>query len=204
MIIAFIGVIGSGKNYQQDLLTSRGAVALDFKDALIAMCSGLVGYDIRKDYDLFKETIAGMSAPGAPIHKCMQREPARKITIDVLANYPLAMTGRRMLQRLGTDVMRAREPNYWADQWVKKARELVSSGISIACADARFINEIQAIKTLTVLPFVTCEFIFCNYKSDRYNATDPHPSESLAQKLLRSGCVDGQKLSYEEILRASY
>lgn len=59
MITAFIGVIGSGKDYQSDLLVKKGYVRLDFKDALVDMVEDIVGFKIRDHYELFKACVVG-------------------------------------------------------------------------------------------------------------------------------------------------
>jgi hypothetical protein len=201
MLTIFIGVIGSGKNYRQERLARGGAVPLDFKDTLIAMCSTLVGYDVRDNYDGFKENLLGLTAPGAPAHKCMARGPAAALTRQVLSDYPAAMTGRRLLQRLGTEVMRKRDPEYWVKEWCRAAEKLILQGRDIACADARFINEVRAAQFTAEAHKVEVKFVFCDYKSARYDAAGTHESEKLAQALLRAGCTDGQELTAQFILQ---
>lgn len=200
-IIGFIGVIGSGKNYQQDLLVKRGFIALNFKDELVAMAQDLVGFPIQDDYELFKELVVGFNRPGANLVDNYPKEKMFQINKECLEYFPKAMTGRRLLQRLGTNVMRKRDPDYWVNAWSKKAEEYLRGGYSVAVNDVRFGNEIKAIKHFNCMSFAPIEtkIIFCNYKSDRYDATSIHPSETLAQKLLSLGLKDGDEVSLHQV-----
>lgn len=195
MITAFIGVIGSGKNFQQERLVKQGFVPLDFKDALLDMASDLVGYDVRTNYEYFKYNLVGLTVPVPRDHRAMQRQPAHQVTDRIIVDYPAAMTGRMLLQRLGTEVMRKRDPDYWANAWYDEARHHVVAGKSIVVADCRFHNEVEYIKRTAALVGTKAKFIFCDYRSSRYNATTHHESERMAQELLSLGYKDGQELS---------
>lgn len=202
-IVALVGVMGSGKTHRQAELVRQGFVAVDFKDALLDMTSDLVGYDVRQSYDFFKENLVGLSAPEAIGPKFMQRPPAHAVTRDVLAGYPKAMTGRVLLQRLGTEVMRKRDPDYWVNAWRRTAEEHLVKRRNVVCADCRFPNEMEAVKRLSVslskcVPGVEfpCRFIFCDFRSARYNPGVVHESEVLAQHYLRCGYKDGDEIRY--------
>ena len=198
MITAFIGVKGSGKDHRKQQLVAAGAVGLDFKDALLDMASDLAGFDVRESYDYFKETVVGMTAPGTPLHKSMQRQPAHWLTKEILADYPEIMTGRRLLQRLGTDVMRKRNPDYWANLFIERAIVLANEGKDIVCADCRFPNEMETLEAIAETTNTPIKFVFCDYRSPRYDANDPHESEAMAQAYLRLGCKDGDILERKE------
>jgi hypothetical protein len=201
-VIAFIGVIGSGKDYQANLLVEKGFVRIDFKDALIDMASDLAGYDVRHDYDWFKEHIVGVKRSINPLMT------AHYISDDkrVQTNHPEVMTGRRLLQRLGTEVMRKRDPDYWAKAWFKAAVKVIKDGGNVTCADCRFPNEVQAIRRLSD---EWCrindqnkrisKLIFCDYRSGRYDDKSTHESEKMAQAILRSGVKDGQELLCDDV-----
>jgi len=188
-IVAHVGVIGSGKDYQSDkLVRDHGFVRLDFKDALIDMCSDLVGHDIREYYDAFKRHSVGL-----PYYddNSIMRQIAWQDDAEFLRRYPSVMTGRVLLQRLGTDVMRKRDPEYWVKQFKTRAHEIFMEGRSIACADCRFPNEIDAILGGKHAP----EIKFCDYKSPRYDPFSSHGSERMAQKLLAMGLRDGEAIT---------
>jgi hypothetical protein len=180
-VTAFIGVIGAGKDYRANRLCYGGAVVrLDFKDALLDMASDLVGYDVREDYEWFKASVVGVRRP-----KTLENK-----VVEWMRGVPEALTGRGLLQRLGTDVMRKRDPDYWTRQWSQRARWILQRR-SIAVADCRFDNEVAAIRKLDP----EARFIFCNYtKSKRYDPANPHESEKMAQRLLALGAKDGEQL----------
>jgi hypothetical protein len=131
-------------------------------------------------------------------HKWIQRHPAHVLTQEILASYPQALTGRVLLQRLGTEVMRKRDPDYWAKEWRAKAFQQVSLGRGVAAADCRFPNELEVMRRLGGLCRVPVKFLFCDYRSPRYCATDPHESEQLAQQLLAQGYKDGEEIKIME------
>lgn len=186
-VVAFIGVIGSGKDYRANRAVRDGkSKRVNFKDALLAMASDLVGYDVQKNYDWFKEAIVGMEPPRHPLDLAYLREDVK----DALRKHPNVMTGRRLLQRLGTDCMRKRDPDYWAHQYSVKAKGWLDGGWDIVTADCRFANEVGAIKKLDP----EARFIFCNYRSPRYDARSQHESERMAQKLLAIGLQNGQRI----------
>jgi len=195
MIVSFIGVIGTGKNFRQALYAEQGFVPLDFKDSLLYMASDLVGYDVRTNYEYFKYNLVGLTVPAAADHRAMQRQPAHQVTDKILTDYPSAMTGRLLLQRLGTEVMRKRNPDYWTSAWYDAARVHLLAGKSIAVADCRFYNEVEQIKRTASIFKTEAKFIFCDYRSSRYNATMKHESERMAQELLALGYKDGQELN---------
>ena len=191
-IIGLVGVIGSGKTFQRDLLISKGFTPIDFKDALIDMCEDLVGFPIRGEYESFKSHIIGFNkielSPNVKIRNLQDYSDS------CLETYPLAMTGRKLLQRLGTEVMRKRDPEYWTNAWAKSATSTLNNGHGVVAADVRFPNEIKAIRGLAWTVGADCRIIFCDYKSPRYDATSKHESEVMAQALLQQGYQDLQEI----------
>ena len=198
MIVALTGVIGSGKTFCRDALVAQGYMSVDFKDELLDMCSDLVGYDIRRDYDGFKEYLVGFQPQHLnteKMHLQWTKEQHREYSNRCVAMAPLAMTGRRLLQRMGTEVMRKRDPNYWANAWAKKVKKAAVSGQKdFVCADCRFENELQVITDTARQLGTDYKIIFCDYRSPRYNATSEHESERLAQHYLAMGYKDGEEI----------
>ncbi len=99
--------------------------------------------------------------------------------------------------------MRKRDPKYWVKQFMKSAEDALFKGSSVVCADCRFPNEIQGVLEL----MVPTRFVFCDYRSERYNPNLDHESERLAQELLKSGLKDGEKIALTrltEILKANF
>lgn len=182
----FIGVIGSGKDYRCNLAAEAGAVRVDFKDELLNMASDLVGYDVRSQYDWFKEILVGVRKPGNPLAEAFLRNEMA----ELVRRFPDTMTGRRLLTRLGTEVMRKRDEDYWVKQFVKKAEAALRAGSPVAVGDCRFMNEVRAIMDFTV----PVRFTFCDFRSARYNPRLDHASERLARALLGLGLEDGDEI----------
>lgn len=193
-IIAYIGVIGSGKDYQANLRVKEGYAKLNFKDALIDMCSDIVGYDVREDYEWFKSHLLGMRRPSNPLNEGY----CNMDTKTMIEQHGL-MTGRILLQRVGTETMRKRDQDHWAKQWIEAVKK--HAAWNIANADCRFRNECNAI----VAHGAECEFkfVFCDYRSKRYDATMDHESEFIAQALLKMGLKNGQEISTPQLHEAA-
>lgn len=191
MIIAFLGVIGSGKDHRAKGMHPNVFKRVDFKDELLDMASDLAGYDVREDYDWFKHAVVGMRKPGNPFVEGMLTSDIREMT----ARNPDLMTGRRLLQRLGTDVMRKRDPEYWVNAYRKRVAIVSAQGMNVVTADCRFMNEVSALRDLRA------SFTFCNYPSPRYDPSSTHPSEQLAQALLKAGLHDGQEITAGDFAR---
>lgn len=199
-VVAFLGVIGSGKDYraQQYLEAHPDAMRIDFKDALVEMASDLVGYDVRGEYDWFKSAIIGFRKPSNALSEGF----ARHEMDELKRRHPHLLTGRDILQRLGTDVMRARQPDWWAREWKHRAFEALGNARSVVVADCRFENEVLTIRDLAQLCIVDASFVFCDYRSPRYDADSPHESERLARALVRLGLHDGATIGYDAFCNA--
>ncbi len=63
-------------------------------------------------------------------------------------NEEVKETNRWFLQVLGTELMRRFDENYWVKRAIVKAQELISQGKIIVCTDARFPNEMEALKSI--------------------------------------------------------
>lgn len=196
-ITAFIGVVGSGKDYRANQLSEKGHVRIDFKDELIAMCSDIAGYDVSKDYDWFKNHIVGVHRSSNPLSDAFIASEQK----ELLTKYPDLITGRKLLQRVGTEVMRKRDRNYWVNQFCKKAAVQLKSNKSVVNADCRFFNEVEILSRMDAATSVS--FIFCNYKSNRYDTSFDHPSEKLAQTFLGMDIKDGQELFHSDFVEAA-
>ncbi len=195
MITCFMGVIGSGKDYRADLAVAGGAVRVDFKDGLIDMVNDIVGYDIRPEYDWFKQAIVGFRMPSVPA----QQSILTSIMNEIKAAQPDVMTGRKLLQNVGTDAIRKRDPDYWIKQFVRTASERLREGHTLVNADCRFPNEIMALNRMQC----HVNFVFCDYRSRRYDPRNPHASEHMAQQLLAMGLKDGEYLSPRHVANAA-
>jgi hypothetical protein len=201
-----MGVIGSGKDFQAKNMakTCPGDwVQIDFKDALIDMCEDIVGFPIRARYEEFKEYIIGFQHPNAALAGTLQRESQLVFSKQCCKDYPQAMTGRRLLQRVGTDAMRKRDPDYWVHAWAQSAAAAIQAGKSVSCGDCRFLNEMLIVEELAKQLEVSATITFCDFRSKRYDATATHESERLAQQILASGVKDLEQITYLQALAAA-
>lgn len=202
-ITVHIGVIGAGKDYRSNkLVEEAGYGRADFKDALIDMVSDISGYDVRLDYEWFKDHPVGVMRPSNPLTEAFLHSE----WVEIMRKHPEIITGRKLLTRVGTEAMRKRHPTYWVDQFVTKAEKIISTGRGVANSDCRFFNEIMAIKDLPRNPYnwlVSSKFIFCDFRSARYNPKLNHASEKLAQTLLGMGLKDGEIITDYQFSKAA-
>lgn len=189
MITCFMGVMGSGKDYRADQAVAAGAVRVDFKDELILMVNDIVGYDIRGEYDWFKTALVGFRKPNNPISCGV----LVSVMNELKSMHPELLTGRQLLQNVGTDALRKRDPDYWVKQYIARTGKLLDEGATVVTADCRFENEVRAIWRLTS----KWKFVFTDYRSPRYDPRNAHPSEALAQAILSTGAADGQVIGRE-------
>ena len=171
-IYAYIGVMGSGKNHRYEMARKPGDRRIDFADAVRDIASSILGYDIRKDYDIFKKKM-------------------------LWKNGENQYTGRDLLQRIGEECFRKQDENYWCREWKRKARLfwLENKENDIYVTDLRYENEARELKWFAETNGYELVIILCNYKSNRYNSNNNHESEKLAQKLIKLGCCDGEDIT---------
>lgn len=169
IIKAFIGPLGSGKDYRCSLLIKEGYEKIAFADPLRELAWAILGWAPQNpnEYDMFKY------------------EEFHNMIYDELST--ISFTGREFLQRLGTDARKILDSDIWLKAFKKRIEE--SKHDKFCVSDVRFLNEFEFIKSLG--DTYNVEIIFTNYKSPRYNCTDPHDSEKLAQEFLRQGYTDG-------------
>lgn len=165
-IYGFCGVIGSGKSYHCEQLKKEGFIQIDFADCLRNMAWKVLDWQPQnaQEYDDFKKGLLN------------------------IPHYD-KINGRWLLQRIGA-IMRENDEDFWVKQWRKGVERAISMGYNnICCSDVRYENEIKMLKSFNWKAEV--KVVFCDYHSDRYNATNTHESERLAQKLLQEGYKDG-------------
>jgi hypothetical protein len=193
-LIVFTGVIGSGKGFQSDLLIDKGYTKVDFADALRQECYDMLDlpYLDPETYEKFKkESIILTDKVIGYFLEFGFPEDSNGITLN-----PASITGRIFLQHLG-ETRRKENPNYWVDKWKIKVDEILTGGGKVTCSDARYCNEISASSTC-VKP---CILVFCNFVSKRYDASNTHISEEMAQFLLSLDLKDLQILNYNILVK---
>lgn len=173
-LYCFIGVIGSGKDHQCDLLVNSGK--FDYK---LSIADGVREFF----YELFDIN---------PFSNDEYNENKESVVIWVLKKLDKGidrlneLTFRKMLQNIGK-TLRKYKSNFWIDRlidkmdiWYNYVDEV--PGFNICINDVRYKNELKALFDYET-PHET-KFFFTNYKSDRYNNTDKDVSEQLAQYIL--------------------
>ncbi len=163
-----MGCIGTGKTYNFNILAATRKVELiEFKTALIQLIENSFNlkFNTASEYEEFKQSVFGVDI---------------KKSEELLKSFPNLLTGRKILQIVGTEIVRNIQPDYWVNQFKKAVKN--SSADTIACCDCRFPNELQAAIDLENEGYKVC-FVYCDYPSNRSDFTNTHASEKMAQQL---------------------
>jgi len=168
IINAYIGVIGSGKDYEANKCDKQ----YGFADALLEDIWIMIGWKPKnkEEYEKFKNTLF------------------QPVDFGALKNInpPPCFTGRDLLQRYGTQLRRKENDNHWVDKLLEKIFENIGENKTIGITDCRFPNEVKGlIDFVEKYPIYELNFIHCDFKSNRYNDTNEHESEKMAQDILK-------------------
>jgi len=160
-IVVYIGVMGSGKDYQaHKLITNQNYVKVAFADEVRKDLWKLIGWEPKTEqaYEDFKN------------HKFVNLDGS-------------TYTGRDLLQRYGTNIRREEDENVWARKTVQTLKKHIKSGLTkFVITDCRFENEVEYLKQFNIQnKNIDVEFRNCNYKSDRYDISSKHESEKFSQ-----------------------
>jgi hypothetical protein len=185
-IVAFIGVIGSGKDHNTKLehQNNPGSKILGFSDGVREFTWNILGWRPKDEYEYsyFKDN---------PVLNLSTRE---WLAVHILK-------GRKILENV-SDQMRRYDAEFWGKYWLERAKvELVNTHMLIV-PDCRHEEEAMKILNLASHLGLMYEFRFCDYKSERYEIRE-HSSEQLAQKFLNMGCQDGQIIN-EQVRKVLY
>lgn len=202
IVYGFIGAIGSGKSYRLDQLkranTIKGIKTLDgdfsdgIRETLAFILTGKAAkMDINSDsYSYWKNNGQVITTPTNPLTD---------------TPYASMVTGRQLLQRCGEYIKTLAGPAVWADwtakriteEWVK-LDEFDAYTADIAFGSVRFAEEVVAILNVGKMMSKDVKFIFCDYKSPRYEIND-HVSENFARYFINKGFKDGDNITAELI-----
>jgi hypothetical protein len=175
-IHVFIGVIGSGKDYNAAILTNElGCEKFGFSDGVREFTWKFLGWEPKTDeeYEEFKYLEQIFNLPDGKWH---------------------VITGRELLENVAT-WMREIDPEYWGKYWRKTASSHFSNSDHLVVKDCRFIEEIEKIVSLCEEEGWEYSFTFTDFKSDRYEIRN-HKSEELAQSFIKRGFTDGEDLTH--------
>ena len=159
-LTCFVGVIGSGKDYQAKKLKEFYYEQINFADLLRQLAWSILDWKPEDDleYEAFKKGHA-------------------------ITGLGIGINGRKLLQNIGT-TMRLIDPDFFIKEWSKEVEKRLNQGFNICCSDLRFPNELQAARLLGA------KIIFCNYHSNKYENDNRHESEKLAQQFIALGYKD--------------
>jgi hypothetical protein len=168
-VIGYIGVIGSGKSYNTELRLKEGYLNINFADKVREICWGVLGWEPQNnlEYELFKKSVI--------TKKLNYFDNKDNLTLLGEADF---ITGRELLIRIGDGFRNKFYEDIWIDSWIKSVKK--SNSNKIVVSDCRYLNEVFKILQE---PSFDSRFIFCNYKSGRYQILD-NESEWMSQKLL--------------------
>ena len=164
-IRAYIGVIGSGKDYTAE---KECTVKLGFADKLREDIWELLREKpkVGEEYDKFK-----MEA------------------FVLFRSVPLAvsrvMTGRELMCSYA-DEKKEENPNYFTEHLLKKLKTRLQDPTYwddvIGITDCRFPEEVKALLQFEKDNFIRVTFVHCDFKSERYCSDGDHNSEKMAQQ----------------------
>ena len=103
---------------------------------------------------------------------------------------------RNILENLGSSI-RKYDKDFFAKGVVKKI--LLDPHDKFCISDLRYANEALALDN--AFGFDKLSFIFCDYRSDRYQEINNHESAHLANTLCEKGYKDLQQLSLIDIVQ---
>lgn len=165
IVKVFIGVIGSGKDYQCGLLEKEGYTRIGFSDGVRNLTWKFLNWEPNNSiaYENFKRNYFNV--------------------------FGERLLGRQILQRVGT-IMREEDEDFWARKWYNtvSSQSFIDVG-KICVSDCRYPNEVDFIKRFCQEKRFKLKIYFCNFKSERYELND-HESENLARTLLNKGYND--------------
>lgn len=167
-IYAYIGVIGSGKDYASTKKSSElNCKIFDFSDGVRDFTFDFLGWKPGddKDYTEFKNNL----------QRLFFNNNGKLMNITV--------SGRNLLENVGK-TLRNFDKDFWAKYCIKKAEnEIVNKESDLIFNAVRYINEAMFVCELAIKFDYKVKFIFTNYKSDRYEIRD-NESEYFAQGFL--------------------
>lgn len=164
-IHVFIGVAGSGKDYEAGrFIQSNGAVRVAFANSLRRDIWTMIGWSPESEqaYERFK--------------------------VDVFtSSLGIRFTGRDLLLRYGTDIRRKEDNEVWCKRAIAEIGLALESHPEVVITDCRFKNEVEYLKQYALKNKIHLCFYFCNFHSKKYNPFIMHESEKLAQELVACG-----------------
>lgn len=170
-LIAFCGFEQSGKDYScKRLMTTKGFEKVAFADALREISFGILGMTVEEGMKNYEE-----------------------LKSTILFNN---LNFRNILENLGSAIRK-----YDRDFWAKTVLVKVAQTPKDVCiSDLRYPNEYRVLKKYCDKNDIDFKLIFCDYKSEKYNDSNPHESAKLARYLKDLGYEDQEEVKEEDII----
>lgn len=184
-LIIYLGLMGSGKDYEANSLIDKGYVKVAFADPLRSMAWKLLDWRPLSDenYEDFKKGELCLFLPDSN---------------DKYNAFKPLCSGRHLLQQLG-QIMREYDSNYWASAWFKY---IFSHNLEkVVCTDCRYPNEIRMALEFLNLGY-DVKFIYCCYESEKFKQglKEKHQSEKFAQFLITKNLKHCEVITSDKIL----
>lgn len=180
--MAFAGVQGSGKDYRcQQLLKQGNYKKMAFADALRKIAFTSLGIKVDKGLENYE----WMKANG-----CIRTifEDGSDVTINF----------RKFLEFMGTEGIRSYDNDFWCKCLIKDI-DNTDEKLNICISDLRFYNEYKYLKEYCDKKGYEFSFVFCDYRSERYQEFNPHASARLANFLKEIGYADGDEIKDDDM-----
>ena len=180
--MAFAGVQGSGKDYRcQQLLKQGNYKKMAFADALRKIAFTSLGIKVDKGLENYE----WMKANG-----CIRTtlEDGSDVTINF----------RKFLEFMGTEGIRSYDNDFWCKCLIKDI-DNTDEKLNICISDLRFYNEYKYLKEYCDKKGYEFSFIFCDYRSERYQDFNPHASARLGNFLKEIGYADGDEIKDDDM-----
>ena len=188
IIKAYIGVIGSGKDYR---CKNECILKVSFADGVREDVWKILGWKPKtsEEYENFKQSLY------CPVNFSNPRTSAE---------FPTEITGRTILQNYAELQKVLHSPNYWIYRTLDALENLhkhSTEDMVVGITDCRFSNEISALIQFANDLNCDLEFVHCDYESNKYDRTSNHKSEMLAQKFAGRTFIPGE---FNELIHKLY
>lgn len=169
MVVGLCGYKGSGKSEVAKYIAENYRFKrVNFKDALVEEMKERLPNTLQAivdDINQFYPDLMGIN----------------DFTIDGLFRYKPPIM-RALMQEYGTEVRRADNENYWADQWTTKVKELKGN---IVTDDVRFFNELSAL--------IELNGVLIRVVRDDITSGGEHQSEKEQEKFIEDFTIVAKK-----------
>lgn len=179
-----LGPRGAGKDTRcNTLVKEEGYAKFGFADGVRDVAWMTLGWKPETDaeYEEFKKNLVQL-----------KRSLSTEENVHIVGSWILnSITGRQFLIYIGDGFRNYFGPMIWIDGLINKVNSQDNRKVCIS--DCRYPNE----AVYLYASFDNVQFIFCDYRSDRYEVDDTTDSEWLACRLLEMGYKDGDEVEID-------